>query len=109
MIMSKKSAYKKIMNESSSKRVFSEKGIDEALPFSSPEAKQHVDKDLVLMSKYLGKASQQVIKTMMDGVKGGKYDAMDLARGMILMKVQGHRSEERRVGKECRSRWSPYH
>ena len=20
-----------------------------------------------------------------------------------------HRSEERRVGKECRSRWSPYH
>src|ERR1035438_10702081 len=21
---------------------------------------------------------------------------------------QGHRSEERRVGKECRSRWSPY-
>src|SRR5712675_816016 len=23
--------------------------------------------------------------------------------------VHGHRSEERRVGKECRSRWSPYH
>src|SRR3712207_9342348 len=23
--------------------------------------------------------------------------------------LQGHRSEERRVGKECRSRWSPYH
>ena len=22
---------------------------------------------------------------------------------------QKHRSEERRVGKECRSRWSPYH
>ena len=22
---------------------------------------------------------------------------------------QGARSEERRVGKECRSRWSPYH
>ena len=21
----------------------------------------------------------------------------------------GNRSEERRVGKECRSRWSPYH
>ena len=24
-------------------------------------------------------------------------------------KAGGHRSEERRVGKECRSRWSPYH
>ena len=23
--------------------------------------------------------------------------------------AQGKRSEERRVGKECRSRWSPYH
>ena len=22
---------------------------------------------------------------------------------------KGNRSEERRVGKECRSRWSPYH
>ena len=25
------------------------------------------------------------------------------------MTVHEHRSEERRVGKECRSRWSPYH
>ena len=23
--------------------------------------------------------------------------------------TKSHRSEERRVGKECRSRWSPYH
>ena len=23
--------------------------------------------------------------------------------------LETHRSEERRVGKECRSRWSPYH
>ena len=103
--MSKRSNYKKLMTESTfvktpregttivsnntdafdfftSKRVFGEKKIDEAPAFSSPEAKQHVDKDLVLMSKYLGKASQQVIKIMMDGVKGGKYDAMDLARGI---------------------------
>ena len=26
-----------------------------------------------------------------------------------LSKVPAERSEERRVGKECRSRWSPYH
>src|SRR3712207_9510477 len=30
-------------------------------------------------------------------------DARELARTMV------DRSEERRVGKECRSRWSPYH
>ena len=100
-----KSNYKKLMTESTfvqvprgesininttkdafdfftSKRVFGERRIDEAPTFSSPEAKQHVYKDLVLMSNYLGKASQQVIKIMMDGVKGGKYDAMDLARGI---------------------------
>ena len=28
---------------------------------------------------------------------------------IALMKDQVERSEERRVGKECRSRWSPYH
>ena len=27
----------------------------------------------------------------------------------IVRTVKGWRSEERRVGKECRSRWSPYH
>src|SRR5574337_1835240 len=27
----------------------------------------------------------------------------------VLFRVEGLRSEERRVGKECRSRWSPYH
>src|SRR5689334_24807607 len=26
-----------------------------------------------------------------------------------LIEEEGARSEERRVGKECRSRWSPYH
>ena len=29
--------------------------------------------------------------------------------GIIAALVIGIRSEERRVGKECRSRWSPYH
>ena len=27
----------------------------------------------------------------------------------VALKVNWRRSEERRVGKECRSRWSPYH
>ena len=42
-------------------------------------------------------------------------DLMDAANLIAGEKVQivdnnnGERSEERRVGKECRSRWSPYH
>ena len=50
--------------------------------FSSSEAKQLVDRDLNVMSNILGKASQKVIKTMMDGVKGGRYNAMDLIKGI---------------------------
>ena len=103
--MSKKSNYKKIMTEGvyfqapkssviringtkdafdffTSRKVFGERRIDEAPAYSSQEAKIHVEGDLDKMSKILGKASQQSIKVMMDGVKGGKYDAMDLARGI---------------------------
>ena len=29
--------------------------------------------------------------------------------GYTFVRGVPHRSEERRVGKECRSRWSPYH
>ena len=30
-------------------------------------------------------------------------------RLLFLARLVSQRSEERRVGKECRSRWSPYH
>ena len=32
-----------------------------------------------------------------------------LAGDRVTLAVSPYRSEERRVGKECRSRWSPYH
>ena len=39
------------------------------------------------------------------------YEFLDLAdhKTENLFHEQRRRSEERRVGKECRSRWSPYH
>ena len=42
-------------------------------------------------------------------VKGVEYKTE--LRGMTVedFKANSIRSEERRVGKECRSRWSPYH
>lgn len=51
-------------------------------PFSSQEAKLHINADIRDMSKLLGKTSQQVIKIMMGGVKSGKYTAMDISRGI---------------------------
>ena len=43
-----------------------------------------------------------------------KYGAVEALKGVSLTVPSGElfgiiRSEERRVGKECRSRWSPYH
>ena len=51
-----------------------------------------------------------------------RNDITDVVSGYVNLKRQGRnmvglcpfhgektRSEERRVGKECRSRWSPYH
>src|SRR5215475_6021808 len=39
----------------------------------------------------------------------GLLDEHCLHRGTSLFYGRNERSEERRVGKECRSRWSPYH
>ena len=36
------------------------------------------------------------------------FDAIE-GEGRIKIQIRSSRSEERRVGKECRSRWSPYH
>ena len=33
----------------------------------------------------------------------------DKSYGVQVARLAGLRSEERRVGRECRSRWSPYH
>ena len=53
----------------------------------------------------------------LDGLSGGLLSASFFAF-MVIAFFQGNygiavfcgtRSEERRVGKECRSRWSPYH
>src|SRR3712207_4193824 len=43
-----------------------------------------------------------------DTVKGGDFRARE-DNVHRLAEVSVNRSEERRVGKECRSRWSPYH
>src|SRR3712207_9157288 len=44
-------------------------------------------------------------------VGGGRGDLLDRRRGLFRAEHgrRPGRSEERRVGKECRSRWSPYH
>ena len=40
---------------------------------------------------------------------GNRIDKMQETFNKDLEELKRNRSEERRVGKECRSRWSPYH
>ena len=54
-----------------------------------------------------GKISAEVLKKALD-----KF-VQEIEKAQKQMQqpktYRGKRSEERRVGKECRSRWSPYH
>ena len=42
-------------------------------------------------------------------IHGDSRDLSMIPDNSIALVVTSPRSEERRVGKECRSRWSPYH
>ena len=91
--MKDKSIYKQLMIE-----------IDEApitspsqLPFSSKEAQIQVEKDIIKMSKILGKASQQSVRVMMDGVKGKKYDAFDIQRAIMSGPVRDTGTGQRQI------------
>ena len=44
-----------------------------------------------------------------DGSGDRTADLLDSRTDCRIIHHQQNRSEERRVGKECRSRWSPYH
>ena len=50
-------------------------------------------------------SNQYKMMTMMDPDNAERYRRYQT----IIERGYGLRSEERRVGKECRSRWSPYH
>ena len=60
-----------------------------------PEEKSAIDRDL--MEQRRG----GVLRGLVAGARGRK--------GKRQVFMPRERSEERRVGKECRSRWSPYH
>ena len=67
------------------------------------------------------KVSKEQIAALLTALKlftSGAYDLelagmsrmlQQIVNALTTWPVRCHRSEERRVGKECRSRWSPYH
>ena len=72
--------------------------------------KLEAEKSCRTMIMTVGSLEGMPIETLgaavMDRWTGEKPEA---DRGLLLLIAVKDRSEERRVGKECRSRWSPYH
>ena len=61
------------------------------------------EEDITIVNIYAPNiGGPQYIRQMLTAIKG-EIDSNTIIEGDV------NRSEERRVGKECRSRWSPYH
>src|SRR2546425_10893073 len=71
---------------------------------------QRMIADYVATGEALDKAGGYAVQgrgaALVEGIRGDFFGVMGLPLRLALELL---RSEERRVGKECRSRWSPYH
>ena len=70
--------------------------------------------DMEQQQKEVRKKALKLLEHM-DRTEKGLYDRLlragfsEALAADAVAYVKDYRSEERRVGKECRSRWSPYH
>ena len=80
------------------------------------EARDRLIPAMLLLIKELSKKEKEfssIIKIgrthLMDAVPVRLGDEFRSYASLMIQSIESVRSEERRVGKECRSRWSPYH
>ena len=73
--------------------------------------KQTIDQIVDRIMELPERTKLQLLAPVVRGRKGEHVKLLEDAKksGYVRVRVDGIRSEERRVGKECRSRWSPYH
>src|SRR5690606_33601481 len=82
-------------------------------PSTLEEAYEVVDaiekQDFAHLNEELGDLLFQVIFYSQIGKEEGRFDFGSIVSELVtkLLRRHPHRSEERRVGRECRSRWSP--
>ena len=71
---------------------------------------EHVDYSYEKMNKkVLRDVSMEFEEGTMYAIVGNSGEGKSTMLGLLAGLDSTTRSEERRVGKECRSRWSPYH
>ena len=88
-------------------------------PISGQEVKKHSTEDIVNCMLMYPEGTRYTVLTpirLREDRTLQQQLEIDLKQGFNRIEVNGemkrideYRSEERRVGKECRSRWSPYH
>src|SRR5690554_2575678 len=67
-----------------------------------------------MIQKFIARAERfelpsMVLETTILPLNYARMNCYPKRNAKLVNKVKRNRSEERRVGKECRSRWSPYH
>src|SRR2546422_5666491 len=65
--------------------------------------------DNVDFARAIALARRALLERMSGPDQARAYELLGFAYSATDSQVKAVRSEERRVGKECRSRWSPYH
>src|ERR1035438_6390813 len=70
------------------------------------QASSHIE---VLVDEPIATIAPEVYGHFSEHLGSVIYDGIYVGENSKIPNQQGLRSEERRVGKECRSRWSPYH
>src|SRR2546422_6047828 len=78
------------------------------LPSSVPELTSQ-PRGLVLVTGPTGSGKSTTLAAMIDKINRERHEHIITVEDPIEFVHEHKRSEERRVGKECRSRWSPYH
>src|SRR2546430_7795895 len=76
-----------------------------ALPISAALGARHAHPEQQQIRSRLVAADEGVDA----GARGSQLAMLELQLHELVRGFREVRSEERRVGKECRSRWSPYH
>ena len=81
--------------------------IDYIMPAGS--SLEETNRVITHVEEILRKTPEVESTSCRTGLQLGLAQVTEANTGDISVKLKASRSEERRVGKECRSRWSPYH
>ena len=80
------------------------------LTFSAENLLIRSDTTIIWISKFPQKTPTKTKFTKkLAEIVTGKNEQFNIVKPVSVLAFNLDRSEERRVGKECRSRWSPYH